>query len=401
METNFEAQFEDTQIAFSYKPDSQLKKANFIFTVVNNPAISWLGTSLVKLGLAMHLPIKGIIRKTVFQHFCGGETIEESETTIELLGRHKVCTILDYAVEGEKTETGFDATCEEILSTFEEAKKSPHVPFCVFKVTGMADGELLTKIQANEKLTSEELEAFEKVKGRIDRICHKAFEFQIPVLIDAEETWLQTPIDDLAHDMMAKYNRQKAIVYTTYQMYRVDSVKNLKVALADASTNQHFLGIKIVRGAYMEKERERAGKMNYPDPIQPNKQATDDAFNQALEFCIDNISRISFVCGSHNEYSNQYLTTLIKKHELPHEDNRIWFSQLLGMSDNISFNLANAGYNVAKYVPFGHVTSVMPYLLRRASENTSVAGQSSRELRLIRKEIKRRKKKASNRQNGN
>jgi len=401
MATEPEIQFDNTEIAFSYKPDHQLKKANFIFTVVNNPVISWLGTSLVKLGLALRLPIQGIIRNTVFQHFCGGETIEESEKTIDLLGRFKVCTILDYAVEGEKSETGFDTTCEEILSTFEEAKKSPHVPFCVFKVTGMADGELLAKIQAQKDLTSEEAEAFEKVKKRIDRICQKAFEFQIPVLVDAEETWIQTPIDELSHDMMSKYNRQKAIVFTTYQMYRVDSMTNLKAALADASANQYFLGVKIVRGAYMEKERDLAIKLNYPDPIQPNKQATDDAFNQALEFCIENISRVSMVCGSHNEFSNQYLTTLIKKYNLSHGDNRIWFSQLLGMSDNISFNLANLGYNVAKYVPFGPVKSVMPYLLRRASENTSVAGQSSRELRLIRKEIRRRKKKVGNRQNGN
>jgi proline dehydrogenase len=415
MEPEPEAQFDNTHIAFSYKSDSDLRRANFIFTVVNHPVISSVATGLVKIGLALRLPIRGIIRKTVFDHFCGGETIEESEKTIEQLGKYKVETILDYSVEGENSERGFDHTCEEILATFEEAKKSPHVPFCVFKATGMADGELLTKIQdlsANEKervsnsslasgsalsrgaagLTSAEASAFEKVKARIDRICQKAFNFKIPVLIDAEETWLQDPIDQIACNMMRKYNGQRAIVFTTYQMYRTDSLANLATALADAVSNNYFLGVKIVRGAYMEKERERAEKMQYPDPIHPDKESTDDAFNKALEFCLHNISRVSLVCGSHNEFSNQYLTTLIKKQGLAHNDKRVWFSQLLGMSDNISFNLANAGYNVVKYVPFGPVKSVMPYLFRRAEENTSAAGQSSRELLLIRKEIQRRKK---------
>ncbi len=391
MDIEPEAHFDDTEIAFSHKPDSLLTKANFIFSIVGNPLISSMATSLVKVGLVLRLPIQGIIRNTVFQHFCGGETIDESEATIDLLGKYKVCTILDYSVEGEKSENGFDHTCEQILSTFEEAKKSPHVPFCVFKCTGIADGDLLVKIQAKEKLSPAEEEAFAKVKSRIDRICKKASDFQIPVLVDAEETWIQQPIDQLVCEMMRKYNHDRALVFNTYQMYRADSLDNLKAALADAVAHDYFLGVKIVRGAYMEKERERAEKKNYPDPIQPNKESTDLAFNQALEFCVGNNNRVSLVCGSHNEFSNQYLTSLIKKHNLPHHDKRIWFSQLMGMSDNISFNLANAGYNVAKYVPFGPVKSVMPYLLRRASENTSVAGQSSRELLLIRKEIRRRK----------
>ena len=392
METEPEVRFDDTQIAFSYKSDRDLKRANFIFTVVNHPMISSMATALVKAGLFLRLPIKGIIRSTVFQHFCGGETIEESEKVIDVLGRFKVGTILDYSVEGEKTESGFDKTCQEILSTFDEARKSPHVPFCVFKMTGMADAGLLAKVQAREALTQAETESFEKVKVRVDRICQKAYDFQIPILIDAEETWIQDPIDSMAHDMMLKYNQQRAIVFTTYQMYRVDSLPAIKAAYADASANNYFLGVKIVRGAYMEKERERAMKMNCPDPIHPNKESTDQAFNQALEFCLENKSRISLVCGSHNEFSNQYLTTLIKKHGLSHQDKHIWFSQLLGMSDNISFNLAAKGYNVVKYVPFGPVGSVMPYLFRRASENTSVAGQSSRELLLIRKELRRRRK---------
>jgi proline dehydrogenase len=390
MEREPEAHFDDTQIAFSYKSDRQLKKANFIFTVVNHPNISALATGLVKIGLALRLPINGIIRNTVFDHFCGGETIEESERTIDTLGRFRVGTILDYSVEGEKTEAGFDQTCAAVLETFDEARKSPHVPFCVFKMTGLADGDLLTKIQAKEPLSEAESNAYDKVKARVDRICRKASELKIPVLIDAEETWLQQPIDELAREMMYQYNREHTLVYTTYQLYRTDALANLKALHADALQHKFHLGVKLVRGAYMEKERARAEEKGYPDPIQPTKEATDRDFNLALDYCINHIDTISLVCGSHNEYSNLYLTELLKKNNIAHNDRRVWFSQLLGMSDNISFNLANANYNVAKYVPFGPVRSVMPYLFRRASENTSVAGQSSRELTFIRKEMKRR-----------
>lgn len=383
--------FDDTAIAFRYKSNSELRKANFIFTVVNHPFISNLATRAVKLGMAWGLPIKGLIRATVFDHFCGGETIEKAEKTLSHLGEFNVKTILDYSVEGEKTEAGFDATTAEILETFDKAKNSALVPFCVFKVTGMADAALLEKIQSGEKLTESEEAAFAKVKDRVDRICAKAFATSIPVLVDAEETWIQKPIDDLAYAMMQKYNQQQAIVFNTYQLYRADMLNNLKEAFHTAAMHNYFLGAKLVRGAYMEKESDRASLLGYANPIHPTKEATDDAFNKALAFCIDNKQRISLVCGSHNEYSNQYLTVLMNKHGMRPNDPRVWFAQLLGMSDNISFNLSKAGYNVAKYVPYGPVESVMPYLLRRASENTSVAGQSSRELSLIRKELARRK----------
>lgn len=384
-------QFDDTSVAFSYKSDRELKKANFIFSLVNNPIISAVATSLVKVSLAMHFPVKGLIRATVFEHFCGGETIEESEITIEKLAKYKVGTILDYSVEGEKDEAGFDKTTREILATIDEAKKNTAVPFSVFKVTGLAAFDLLEKVHAAQTLTAEEQAAFERVRNRVDQICRKAFEVGIPVLIDAEDSWIQHPIDALAYEMMRKYNAQKAIVFNTYQMYRADMLGNLRQAFHEAAMHHYFLGVKMVRGAYMEKEAERAAKLGYPNPIHLSKQATDDAFNKGLGFCIDNKQRISLVCGSHNEYSNQYLTVLMEKHSMQNNDGRVWFAQLLGMSDNISFNLAKAGYNVAKYVPYGPVESVMPYLLRRASENTSVAGQSSRELTLIRKELKRRK----------
>lgn len=391
MEIRPSVSFEDTAIAFRYKTDGELRKANFIFTIVNHPWVSQMATGAVKLGMSLGLPIRGLVRATVFDHFCGGETIDKAERTIHHLGEYNVNTILDYSVEGEKTEAGFDHTAEEILRTFDKAKSSAHVPFCVFKMTGMGNGELFEKIQAGQTLTSAEEDSYQKVRDRVDRICRCSSETGIPVMIDAEETWLQNPIDQIAFEMMARYNQSKALVFITYQMYRNDSLTNLKEAFHRAAMHNYFLGVKLVRGAYMEKERERAAERGYPSPIFNSKEETDQAFNKALAFCIDNKQRVSMMCGSHNEYSNQYLTVLMQKHSMAPNDPRVWFAQLLGMSDVISFNLASAGYNVAKYVPYGPVESVMPYLLRRATENTSVAGQSSRELVMIRRELARRK----------
>jgi proline dehydrogenase len=391
METEPKLNFNDTSVAFSYKSDSELKKANFIFTLVSNPTISRLATSAAKIGLALHLPVKGLIRGTVFGHFCGGETIQQSEKTIASLSRFHVGTILDYSVEGAKTEEGFEQTTRETLLTFEKAKGNPSVPFCVFKVTGLATMELLEKVQSKATLSETEKQDFAKLKSRVDRICAKAFEYGVPVLIDAEDSWIQGTIDELTYEMMQKYNQQKAIVFNTFQMYRADMLGNLKNAYEEAKKNKYLLGVKMVRGAYMEKEAARAEKMNYADPIHPNKAATDEGFNKGLEFCVTHLDQITLMCGSHNEFSNEYLTVLMAKHGIKNNDERVWFAQLLGMSDNISFNLAKAGYNVAKYVPYGPVEAVMPYLIRRASENTSVAGQSGRELTMIRKELARRK----------
>ena len=383
--------FEDTAIAFSYKSNAELRKANFIFSLVNNPFISRLATGAVRLGLLLRLPIKGMIKSTVFSHFCGGETISQCSGIVEKLGSYNVGAILDYSVEGASSEEGFDQTTEETLQTIEAFKKNKSIPFCVFKVTGIADADLLEKVQANVKLSPEEEAAFMRVQNRVDTICKKAYEYKAQVLIDAEDSWIQSPIDKMAYNMMEKYNKESAIVFNTFQMYRVDMLGNLRDAHHNATMHNYYLGVKMVRGAYMEKERERAEKMDYPDPIQPNKEATDNSFNKGLEFCIDNKQRISLMCGSHNDYSNQYLTVLMEKHSMQKNDSRVWFAQLYGMSDPISFNLAKAGYNVAKYVPYGPIEAVIPYLLRRAEENTSVAGQSSRELMLIRKELKRRK----------
>jgi proline dehydrogenase len=391
MESEPKISFEDTSIAFSYKSDTELKKAHFIFSLVNHPWISMIATGSAKLGFKLGLPIEGLIKQTVFYHFCGGESIDKTKDALDRLAKYGIGTILDYSVEGEKSEEGFESTTRETILTIEKAHQSKNIPFCVFKVTGIASSDLLEKVQQNVKLTAEEQSAFEKVRERVDRICSKAYEYKVPILVDAEETWIQEPIDVLAYEMMKKYNSERAIVFNTYQLYRTASLQNLKNAVQTAERENYYLGAKLVRGAYMEKERDRASKLGQVSPIQPTKEASDKAFNEALDFCVENNKRISVMCGSHNEYSNQYLTQLMSKHGIASNDERFWFAQLYGMSDNISFNLAKAGYKVAKYVPYGPVKSVMPYLFRRASENTSVAGQSSRELILIRKELKRRK----------
>jgi proline dehydrogenase len=392
MEADPKVSFENTAVAFRYKSSAALQKANFIFSLVNHPWISSIATGFVKLAFKLHLPIDTIIRKTAFDHFCGGESISKSQEVIARLAKYKVRTILDYSVEGGKTEEGFDHTLDELLRAIENAKHSDNIPFSVFKVTGIASFELLEKVQREGTLTIAEQQAFQRVRQRIHTLCEAAFRSGVPVLIDAEETWIQDPVDKIAYEMMALFNKEKTIVYNTFQMYRKDSLKNLREAFQLAAMHRFYLGAKLVRGAYMEKERDRAEKLGYPSPIHDNKAGTDAAFNDALLFCLENKQRISMMCGSHNEYSNHFLTIMMEKHGLKKDDKRVWFAQLYGMSDNISFNLAQDGYLVAKYVPYGPVRSVMPYLLRRAEENTSVAGQSSRELTLIRKEIRRRKK---------
>lgn len=391
MESEPKISFEDTAVAFAYKTDGELKKAHFIFLLVNHPWVSSVATALVRVGLQLRLPIVGIIKKTVFFHFCGGESINASQPVIGKLSKYNVQTILDYSVEGEDSEEAFEKTAAEIIRTIEKAKDNSHMPFCVFKPTGIASSVLLEKIQKKEALSDADQHAFEKTKQRFDHICGTAYRYKIPVLIDAEETWIQEPIDALVMEMMNKYNREKAIVFNTYQLYRTAALGNLRNHFHDAVMHNCYFGAKLVRGAYMEKERERAEKLGYESPIHPTKEETDNAFNQALGFCIDNKQRITVLCGSHNDYSNYYLTVLMEKHSMKNDDERVWFAQLYGMSDNISFNLAKAGYRVAKYVPYGPVKSVMPYLFRRAEENTSVAGQSSRELTLIRKELQRRR----------
>lgn len=382
--------FENTEIAFKGKSTADLNRAYWLFKLVSSNILVKLGTPITNLALKVGLPIKGIIRDTIFKHFCGGETIEDCKETIESLATNGVGTILDYSVEGEETEEVFDATCEEILKTVNCAKGDTRIPFSVFKPTGLGRFELFEKINAKELLTEAEQQEFQRIKNRIDRICSASFNANISLLIDAEHSWIQDTIDDIAREMMQKYNREKPIIYNTYQLYRHDKLASLKADFYYAKTTDFYLGAKLVRGAYMEIERERALEMGYPSPIQPTKKATDQDYNDAILFCLDNLDRIAFMAGTHNEESSLLLANEMDRRNIGHTNLHIYFAQLLGMSDNLSFNLSASGYNVAKYMPYGPIKAVMPYLFRRAQENTSVAGQTGRELSLIIKEKKRR-----------
>ncbi|WP_192346277.1 proline dehydrogenase family protein [Algoriphagus sp. Y33] len=381
--------FENLKVAFASKSDSELRKMYMVFAMLNNKFVSNLGIALTNLGFRLHLPIKGIMKRTMFGHFCGGETIAESTSAAQKLAEYGVESTLDYSVEGEGDEASYDQTCAEILKTIEKAENQSSLPFAVFKVTGLGDYQIMTKMQAGEMLSKEESLAFDRMKKRVDQLCSTAFQKGIKILVDAEESWFQDVIDELAYEAMEKYNLKTCIVYNTYQMYRHDMLARLKAAEAVAKAKGYLLGAKLVRGAYMEKEAERAAEMGYQSPIQPSKSATDKDYDLGVGFCIEH--GVYLVSGSHNEASNHLVVKLIEKHGIDKNSDRVFFAQLYGMSDNISFNLADAGYRVLKYVPYGPVEKVMPYLIRRASENSSIAGQSSREFSLIKREITRRK----------
>ncbi len=384
-------ELEDTSVAFSSKSNFQLQKAYWLFNLMNKAWVVKLGTFFIKLAFLLQLPIKSLIRLTIFEQFCGGETITECNKTIESLSKGGVGTILDYSVEGEDSESSFEHTTKEILKTIEKASQSEDVPFSVFKITGVASTELLEKIQQDYELTDDEKLQFQNVKQRVDRLCAKACEQNVRLFIDAEESWIQDVIDDLAYCAMKKYNTSTTTVYNTYQMYRADMLGNLEKATKIAKTEGYLLGAKLVRGAYIERERLRSHEEEYKDPIHNTKADTDRDFDDSIVFCLQNRNVISFCLGTHNEKSCLYCAELMDKMDIAHNDNHVWFAQLLGMSDNISYNLSKSGYNVAKYVPYGPIQSVMPYLFRRAAENKSIAGQSSREFLLIKKEVLRRK----------
>nr|WP_287938415.1 proline dehydrogenase family protein [Algoriphagus sp.] len=381
--------FENLEVAFASKTDAELRKMYLIFATLNNNLISDLGIGLANLAFKLKLPVKGIMKKTMFGHFCGGETISESIEACRKLAKYGVHSILDLSVEGKGDEESFDKTCEEIYQTMIESAKTDYMPFGVFKTTGLGDYHIMEKIQAGEKLSAAEELAFSKLKGRVDRLCKAAHDLGLKILVDAEESWFQNVIDDLAYEAMEKYNRERCVVYNTYQMYRHDSLERLKKAHQVALESGYLFGAKPVRGAYMEKERERAQEMGYVDPIQPNKAATDRDYDAAIKYSVE--SGVYLVCATHNEKSSLQLTELMNLHGIEPKSDRVYFSQLYGMSDVISFNLAKAGYHVVKYVPYGPVEKVMPYLTRRAAENTSIAGQSSREFELVKREMKRRR----------
>ncbi|MBT9395187.1 proline dehydrogenase family protein [Hymenobacter sp. NST-14] len=384
--------FDDTAVAFASKSDGELRRMYALFAAMNNNTLVKTGGSLMKTALKWHLPgAKFLIKKSIFEQFCGGETIQECLPVIQELGRYNIGTILDYSVEGEGNDQSFDATTTELLATIDLAHRSRHIPFSVFKVTGVGDAAILEKMQAGKTLTPAEQESFEKTRTRVNAICARAHQYGVRVFVDAEESWFQDTIDQLAYEMMQRYNRESAIVWNTYQLYRHDRLEALRQAHAEAERGGYFLGGKLVRGAYMEKEARVAAQQGVPNPINPTKQATDTLYDDALRFCVQHLDRISVCAGTHNEASSLLLTQLLQEHGIRPDDSRVWFAQLYGMSDNLSYNLANAGFNTAKYVPYGPVEAVMPYLLRRADENTAIAGQTSREFRLIQKEMARRR----------
>ncbi len=383
--------FENTEIAFRSKSNEDLNRAYWLFKILASNFLTKIGPPATNFAIKIGLPVTGIIRNTIFKHFCGGESIEGCAESIQNLAAQGVGTILDYSVEGEDSEADFDATCQEILRTVAYAKNNPHIPFSVFKPTGLGRFDLLVKINAKQVLTQAEEAEYIRIKQRVEHICSACHEAGVRVLIDAEHSWIQDVIDDLAREMMQKYNQHAPIVYNTYQLYRHDKLASLEADYYLAETAGFFLGAKLVRGAYMEIERKRADKIGYPSPIQPEKAASDYDYDRAIHFCLDHLDRIGFMAGTHNEASSRLLVEEMGRRQLPHNHPHIHFAQLLGMSDNLSFNLAESGYNVAKYMPYGPVKAVMPYLFRRAQENTSVAGQTGRELSLIEKEKKRRK----------
>lgn len=382
--------FDNTEVAFAGKTKRDLSRSYILFKMVSNTAIVNAGKALTNLAVTLHLPINGFIKATIFKQFCGGENITESLKTVDELAKYNIGSILDYSVEGKVSEEDFDNTAAEIIRTLKAAAVNPHISFGVFKPSGLGRHSVLEKVSAATALNGDEAQAWQNMQKRVDNLCRMAFENNVRLLIDAEETWTQVAMDGLVGEMMKKYNKQKPIVFNTVQLYRTDRNRYLEALLKDAEQENYFIGMKLVRGAYMEKERERAAKMGYTSPINNTKADTDKEYNTALEFCIKHIDRVAFCSGSHNETSAELLIKLMEQYKISKNNPHVWFSQLLGMSDHISYNVAKEGYNVAKYVPYGPIQNVLPYLIRRAQENTSVKGQTGRELNLIIKEKRRR-----------
>ncbi|MFT6097136.1 proline dehydrogenase family protein [Patiriisocius sp. Uisw_017] len=389
MKTN--SLFDNTETAFDLKSNSELERAYFLFKMISKEPLVRIGTAATKFALNLHLPVEGLIRFTVFDHFCGGVNNEDCLPTVDTLSSAGVFSILDYSVEGKEEQAQFDATMEKVIELTKFADHKEAMPFSVFKPTGFGRFKIWQKITEKEALTETEEKEWRRIQERYATVGQIAKDCDIALLIDGEESWMQDAADDLCEEMMQRYNQEKPIVYNTLQCYRWDRLDYLKEQHVKAKEGGYKLGYKVVRGAYMEKENERAVDKNYPTPICHSKQATDDNFNAVMNYILDNLDDISLFLGTHNEASSYLAMEIMKEKGLFKDDKRVWFGQLYGMSDHISFNLAAEAYNVAKYIPFGPVKDVMPYLIRRAEENTSVAGQTSRELALLKKEKKRRR----------
>jgi proline dehydrogenase len=383
--------FNNTQIAFSLKSDTELERGYFLFKMIANQPLVRIGTAVTNFALKAKLPVESLIRATVFDHFCGGVNEEDCLSVVDKMFTKGVSSVLDYSVEGKEEEDQFEAALKMTLKTIEFAKERQAIPFAVFKPTGLGRIELYEKIGAKEALTADEKSEWDRVVARFDSICSEGHKKDVALLIDAEESWMQDAADELVTEMMCKYNKEKAIVFNTLQMYRWDRLNYLKELHQQAEKEGFFIGIKLVRGAYMEKENVRAEQKGYPSPICESKVASDINFDTAVLYMVEHLDKMSIFAGTHNELSTYNLMSLMQERGIKANDERIYFGQLYGMSDNISYNLAENGYNVAKYLPFGPVKDVMPYLIRRAEENTSVAGQTSRELEMIKTERKRRK----------
>lgn len=383
--------FDNTEIAFKSKTDKDLRWAHMLFRVIANNTVVLFGKYLSNFALSLHLPVNWIVKPTIYSHFVGGVSIDDCKKNVRDLEKFNVKAILDYSVEGKEDIEDINNAVEETLRSIKNAATDPNIPFAVFKPTAFTKEIVLEKVSGGEELTPQENEEADNFRTRVGLLCKTAYENDVPILIDAEDSWFQNFIDEVVYDNMEKYNQKKVIVFNTFQMYRWDRLDKLRQAHKKAEEKKYFLGAKFVRGAYMEKERARAEEKGYKDPIQPDKESTDRDYNSALKFCVEHIDRIMIFNGTHNEYSSRYMTEIMEEKNLPKDHPHCWFSQLFGMSDHISFNLGHTGYNVAKYVPYGPVRSVLPYLLRRTEENTSIAGQTGRELSLLIKEKNRRK----------
>ncbi len=386
--------FDDTQIAFETRSDLDLKKSEWIFSVMKWGWLVSLGSFFTVMALRLRLPVRGFIRKSIFKQFCGGETLEEAGKTADRLGVSGIQVILDYGVEGMEGEQTYDRNLAEFLRVIEFAASQPHIPFISIKITGFSRFSLLEKVHSGAALADPEASEYDRVRKRVWKICQAAHGNHIGVLVDAEESWIQGPLDQLAEAMMAEFNRDRVTVFNTVQLYRHDRLDYLKNFLGNTRQKPWIAGLKLVRGAYMEKERQRAAKMHYPSPIQPDRESTDRDYNESVLYCLARLDHLSLFIATHNETSSRIAIDWMAAHQIPASHPRVHFSQLYGMSDHLSFNLARAGYRVSKYLPYGPVREVMPYLIRRAEENRAIGGQMSRELSLIRSEIQRRSKQA-------
>ena len=385
--------FNDTKIAFAEKSTAQLEKAKWMFTAIKYPSLTNVGINVLNFTIKNNFPlVTDLVKTTLFEQFCGGETREESMKVVDKMFKHHVGSIFDYAIEGKEEEAAFDTTCEEIKENIKFAIGNPAIPFVVFKPTGFGRLDLYADVSAGKELTSSEKEEWQRVRNRYEEVCKMAYDNKVILMIDAEESWMQDAVDHLVNEMMEKYNKEKAYIWNTIQMYRTGRLEYMAQDLERAKSKNYFLGYKFVRGAYMEKERERAAEKNYPDPIQPTKEATDNNYNAAVDFVLENLERVAAFFGTHNEKSTELAIDKMKTLGLAHDDERLHFGQLYGMSDNITYWLGENKYNACKYLPYGPVKDVVPYLTRRAQENTSVAGQTGRELSLIQKELERRRK---------